>query len=79
MSDSSRPDIAGEPLPEGPLRQRDAISLRSQLAIALVVAAAVPLIVAALLSTLGATTEAVDAALTEQETLAGALAASVDD
>src|SRR5688572_6376404 len=54
-------------------------SLRTQLAIALVVAAAVPLVVAALLSTLSATTEAVDAALTEQETLASALAAYVDD
>jgi signal transduction histidine kinase/CheY-like chemotaxis protein len=54
-------------------------SLRTQLAIALVVAAAVPLVVAALLSTLSATTEAVGAALDEQATLAGALAASVDD
>jgi signal transduction histidine kinase/CheY-like chemotaxis protein/HPt (histidine-containing phosphotransfer) domain-containing protein len=54
-------------------------SLRKQLAIALVVAAVVPLVVAALLSTLGATTEAVNAGLEEQETLANALAAYVDD
>src|SRR5438874_2351906 len=53
-------------------------SLRTQLTLALAVAAAVPLAVAALLSTFSAITEAVDAALGEQATLASAMAAYLD-
>ncbi len=54
-------------------------SLRAQLALALVVAAAVPLVIAAVLLTMSAAGEAVEAALAEQSTLAGTVAAYIDD
>jgi hypothetical protein len=79
MSRSRHAESAGRSLLGRRLPRGGRISLCTQLAVALMVAAAVPLVVPALLSTVSAATEAVDAALTEQETLASALAASVDD